>query len=205
MTDHVEVTGHGVHQAVPALVISRPRVQWPAADVATALSRPAGRPTAALQAPDAHGCGERDRRTDDVGLHPRYDQHGQAVVGYTAYQSFRLTVRELDRVGAVLQALAGAAGDALAVHGVEMSVEPTATAMGAAREAAFQDARTRAGHYARLAGKDLGAVLLVREGGTPEVGPRPLMAKAADHTAFMPVEGGTHSIATTVTVRWELV
>jgi len=204
MTDHVEVTGHGASHVVPDLVIVRARVQSDAKDVASALTECSNRTTAALQAASDHGVEAGDRRTDDVGIHPRHDQNGRKVIGYTAYQAFRLTVRDRDRVGDLLQALAGAAGDALAVDGIEMAADQTDAAVSAAREAAFEDARTRATQFARLAGTELGKVIHIHEGGGSDHHPRPMMARQADFAGSMPVEGGTQSLSSTVTVRWEL-
>lgn len=206
MTDHVEVTGHGSHLVVPDLVLVRARVQVQADDVASALGQASERTAAALQAAADHGVEATDRRTADVGIHPRYDREGQVVAGYTAYQAFVLTVRDPDRVGDLLAALAGAAGDALAVDGIEMTAEQTPVANEAVREAAFADARERASLYARLAGASLGRVLEVREGAVDPGLPRPMMARAAAFDAgSMPMEGGTHELTTTITVRWELV
>lgn len=204
MTDHVEVTGRGAHHVVPDLVIVRARVQCEARDVASALSESSNRTAAALQAAADHGVDARDRRTDDVGIHPRHDQNGRKVIGYTAYQAFHLTVRDRDRVGDVIQALAGAAGDALAVDGIEMGADQTADAVASARDAAFADARTRAEQFARLAGAQLGKVIHVHEGGFEDNRPRPMMARSADFAGSMPIEGGTQAISSTVTVRWEL-
>lgn len=204
MTDHVEVTGRGASHVVPDLVIVRARVQSDAKDVASALTESSNRTAAALQAASDHGIEARDRRTDDVGIHPRHDQNGRKVIGYTAYQAFRLTVRDRDRVGDLLQALAGAAGDALAVDGIEMAADQTAEAVSAARDAAFEDARTRATQFARLAGAELGKVLHIREGGVNDASPRPMYARQAAFADSMPIEGGTQAISTTVTVRWEL-
>jgi len=204
MSEHVEVTGQGAHHVVPDLVILRARVQCEARDVASALTESSSRTAAALQAAADHGVEGTDRRTEDVGIHPRHDGNGRKVIGYTAYQAFRLTIRDTARVGDVLQALAGAAGDALAVDGIEMTAEQSTEAVEASRQAAFEDAHVRATQYARLAGAELGPVLTIREGGV-EAGPRPMMARSADAFAGgMPVEGGTRAITSTVTVRWAL-
>ncbi len=204
MTDHVEVTGRGASHVVPDLVIVRARVQSDAKDVASALTESSNRTAAALQAASDHGIEARDRRTEDVGIHPRHDNNGRKVIGYTAYQAFRLTVRDRDRVGDLLQALAGAAGDALAVDGIEMASDQTDEAVAAARDAAFEDARTRAAQFARLAGAELGKVIHIHEGGAGDQIPRPMFARSADLAGSMPIEGGTQAISTTVTVRWEL-
>ncbi|EAP99801.1 outer membrane protein, 28Kda [Janibacter sp. HTCC2649] len=204
MTEHVEVTGRGASHVVPDLVIVRARLQSDAKDVASALTESSNRTAAALQAASDHGIEARDRRTDDVGIHPRHDQNGRKVIGYTAYQAFRLTVRDRDRVGDLLQALAGAAGDALAVDGIEMAADQTEAAVSAARDAAFEDARTRATQFAHLAGTELGKVIRIREGRVDDQMPRPMFARSADFAGSMPIEGGTQAISTTVTVRWEL-
>ncbi|KGN39587.1 hypothetical protein N803_01795 [Knoellia subterranea KCTC 19937] len=198
------MTGHGAHHVVPDLVIVRARVQCEANDVASALADASARTRAALQAASDHGVEPRDRRTEDVGIHPRHDREGTKVVGYTAYQALRLTIREADRVGDLLQALAGSAGDALAVDGIEMGADQTAESVAAARTAAFEDARTRAAQFADLAGATLGKVIHIREGGDDGFRPRPMMARSADFAGSMPIEGGTQAITTTVTVRWEL-
>lgn len=204
MSEHVEVTGQGAHHVVPDLVILRARVQCDARDVATALAESSDRTAAALQSAADHGVEPGDRRTEDVGIFPRHDRDGRTVVGYTAYQAFSLTVRDTSRVGDILQALAGAAGDALGVDGVEMTAERTTAAVEAARQAAFEDARARATQYAALAGVELGPVVLIREGAAEDT-PRPMMARSADAFAGgMPVEGGTHAVTSTVTVRWAL-
>ena len=204
MTDHVEVTGHGAHPVVPDLVIVRARVQCEGRDVASALTESSSRTTAALQTAADHGVESRDRRTDDVGIHPRHDQNGRKVIGYTAYQAFRLMVRDRDRVGDVLQALAGAAGDALAIDGIEMGADQTTEAAAMARDAAFEDARERATQFALLAGAQLGKVISIHEGGSDDHRPRPMMAKSAGFAASMPIEPGTQAISTSVTVTWEL-
>jgi len=204
MTDHVEVTGHGAHHIVPDLVVVRARVQCDARDVASALTESSNRTTAALQAAADHGVEARDRRTDDVGIHPRHDQNGRKVIGYTAYQAFRITVRDPGRVGDLLQALAGAAGDALAVDGIEMGADQSTEAVAAARDAAFEDARVRAAQFARLAGAELGKVIHIHEGVPDDNRPRPMMARSASFDASMPIEGGTQAITSTVTVRWAL-
>ena len=72
-------------------------------------------------------------------------------------------------------------------------------------EAAFTDARARALQYAALGGATLGRVLSIHEGGVVDHRPRPMMSRSADAFAgSMPVEGGTHAVTTSVTVRWEL-
>ena len=83
-----------------------------------------------------------------MGVSTRWDREGRGVVGYTAYQSLRLLVRDRDRVGDLIKALAGAAGDAFGLDGVTLEVADPAPLLERARTAAFADARAKAEQYA---------------------------------------------------------
>jgi uncharacterized protein YggE len=203
MADHVEVTGTGAASAVSDVVVLDARVQCEAADVAGALSAAGDRVVAALQAAADHGVAERDRRTTGLGVSTRWDREGRTVVGYSAHQSLRLLVRDRDRVGDLIRALAGAAGDAFGLDGVTLEVADPGPLLVQARTAAFEDARARAGQLADLAGRPLGAVLRVTEGpggGMPV--PRFAAKAAVDVGGGMPVEAGESTVTATVTVRF---
>ena len=73
-----------------------------------------------------------------------------------------------------------------------------------ARELAYADARTRAEQYAKLAGRTLGDVVLVREEVTPS-GPVPMAADSAMATASaVPIAPGTTDVTVTADVRWSM-
>lgn len=205
MPDRVEVTGTGTAGAVPDVVVLDARVQCEAPDVATALAAATQRISAALQAAGDHGVEGRDRRTTGMGVQTRWDREGRGVVGYTAHQSVRLLVRERERVGDLIQALAGAAGDAFGLDGVTLEVADPAPLLEQARTAAFADARAKAEQYAGLAGRALGPVLRVTEGvdgGGPA--PRAFAKAAMDSGGGMPVEAGESTVTAGVTVRFGL-
>ncbi len=206
MPDHVEVIGTGSASAVPDAVVIAARIQSDEDDVATALSAAATHTGAALRAAAEHGLADADRRTTGLGIGPRWDTTKGAVSGYTAHQSLRLTVRERDRVGALLEALAGAAGDALGVEQVSLEVSDPAPLLERAREGAFADARRKAEQYAGLAGRALGPVLRVRETSSADhPGPAPLRAMAAESRSEMPLEPGESTLTASVVVRFGLV
>lgn len=204
MSEHVEVIGTGSASAAPDTVVVEARIQCEARDVATALSATAARTDAAMTAATDHGIADVDRRTTGMGIGTRWDHPGDRIVGYTAHQTLRLTVRDRDRAGAVLQALAGAAGDALGIDAVALEVADPSPLLRDARAAAFADARTRAEQYAELAGRDLGPVLRVTESaGSPTPMPR-MMAATMDVGAMMPVEPGESTVTTSILVRFGL-
>lgn len=205
MPDHVEVIGTGSVGAVPDVVVLDVRVRAEAADVGAALGRAADGTAAVLAASADRGVAERDRRTTGMGVSTRWDREGTTVVGYTAFQSLRLRVRDRAAVGELLPALAAAAGDAFGLDGVSLEVAEPAPLHERARAAAFADARGRAEQYAALAGRELGPVLRVTEApGGPAPVPRMRAAVAADAMASMPVEAGEARVSASVSVRFGL-
>jgi uncharacterized protein YggE len=201
MTGHLEVTGSGRAAAVPDVVRVRAGVRCDAEDVSTALSDASARASALARAARDHGVDDRDLQTTGTGVHSRYDRDGAAVVGYTAYQTLSVTVRDTGRVGDLVQAFAGAAGNALTIEHIGLELADPSPVLAAARTAAFADARAKAQQYAALAGRGLGKVVGLTDVVTGGVQPRYELMAATQAAA--PVELGETSVAVTVTVRWE--
>jgi uncharacterized protein YggE len=201
MTGHLEVTGSGRAAAVPDVVRVRAGVRCDAEDVSTALSDASARASALARAARDHGVDDRDLQTTGTGVHSRYDRDGAAVVGYTAYQTLSVTVRDTGRVGDLVQAFAGAAGNALTIEHIGLELADPSPVLAAARTAAFADARAKAQQYAVLAGRGLGKVVGLTDVVTGGVQPRYELMAATQAAA--PVELGETSVAVTVTVRWE--
>jgi hypothetical protein len=86
---------------------------------------------------------------------------------YWVRNMLRVTVRDTDKAGSVLDAVVEAGANQ--VYGVTFTVSDESRWQGQARGAAMDDARARAGELARLAGVELGQVLSVSEviGGWP--------------------------------------
>lgn len=205
MPDHVEVVGSGTAHAVPDVVVLDARVQCEAVDVAGALAAATERVTAALEAASGHGVAVADRRTTGLGISTRWDRDGRGVVGYTAFQSVRLLVRDRDQVGVLITALARAAGDAFGLDGVTLEVSDPAPLLERARTAAFEDARAKAEQYAALAARPLGPVLRVTEESDRAMPMPRFAARAAMEVGGgMPVEAGESAVSATVTVRFGL-
>jgi uncharacterized protein YggE len=199
---HLEVTGSGSASAAPDVVRIRAGVSCDADDVSSALDDVAGRAAALSSAARDHGVGAADLRTTGTGVHPRHDREGTTVVGYTAYQSLSVTVRDPGLVGSLVAAFAGAAGNALTIEHIGLELSDPQPLLARAREAAFADARRKAEQYAALAGRELGKVERLSDvvGGGAQ--PR-FELMAAGKSADLGVELGENSVTATVAVRWE--
>jgi uncharacterized protein YggE len=140
----------------------------------------------------------------NVHLYPRSDGDGQDISGYTAGQDLDVTLRRLDTAGATMSAAVAAGGDAARLQGVSYELDDDAALHAKARELAYADARDRAGQYAKLAGRELGDVVLVREQVTPS-GPVPVAVDSTMATSSaVPIAPGTTDVTVTADVRWSL-
>ncbi|TQJ51561.1 SIMPL domain-containing protein [Phycicoccus sp. SLBN-51] len=201
---HVEVSGVGTASAVPDVVRLDVTVRCDAEDVARALADAGARATALAEAARDHGVEGRDVQTTGAGVRPRHDRDSVEVVGYTAHQGLSLAVRDPGRLGALVEAFAGVAGNALAVDRISLEVADPEPLRARARQAAFADARAKAEQYADLAGRTLGKVTaltdVVQGGAQPRY---ELMAARAGSAGALPVELGENTVTATVVVRWD--
>ncbi len=199
---HVEVVGAGSASSAPDTVAILARVQCEAPEVAAALGDASRRTAGMAQAARDHGVADSDLQTAGAGVQPQRDRDGQRVTGYTAYQSVKIRVRDQSRVGDLISALAGIAGNALAIDNISLELSDPAPLLRRAREAAFADAREKAEQYAALAGRTLGDVVWVSDLPARRPSPMPryeMMAATSD----MSMEMGEHTETTQVAVRWE--
>jgi uncharacterized protein len=199
----VEVTGHGSALTVP----DRLRV-WLAAvaessAVADAFEAADGALQAMLAALRDQGVADEDLRTTQIDVEPEGRGRGKAA-RFSAHMGIEVVLRDIAAAGRVLTAAIDAGGNASRVNGVSLTTTSAEEALAGAREAAWADALSKARQYARLADRDIGAVLQVseRSGGAGTDGHAEPLAAAAAFSRV--VEPGSQTVHAVVTVRWQL-
>ena len=103
----------------------------------------------------ALGIPARDIQTASINLNPRYDYNNRGdqpprFLGYQASNQVTVKLRDLDRVGEVLDAMVEAG--ATNINGPQFSIEDDEAAKAQARSNALERGRAQAEEYARLAG-----------------------------------------------------
>jgi uncharacterized protein YggE len=152
------------------------------------------------------GIKAEDIQTANFSLSPQYQYRdgGQApqFLGYDASNQVNVTLRDMTRIGATLDALVQAGANN--VSGPNFLLENDQAAKASARKAAFEHARAQATEYARIAGFS-GIRLLEISESFSQVGPMPMAqameARANAKTAIEPGQVGT---GVTVTVKYEM-
>jgi uncharacterized protein len=143
-----------------------------------------------------------DINAADVGIHPQYDyRKGQRLTGYRVSRQMTVKVRDLDRLGDVLDGVVGAGANE--VFGAQMSAADPSAAEHAALQAAVTTARAKAEVLATAAGVKLGAVARIEEeadfGGPPM--PKMRMMAAIAESADAPTEVATGDLTVTRRIR----
>ncbi|PLW67273.1 SIMPL domain-containing protein [Pseudohalioglobus lutimaris] len=146
------------------------------------------------------GIDQRDLQTANFSIQPRYiypkprNEQPPKIVGYTVRNSLTVRVRELARLGSLLDQSVS-----LGVNeggSVSFTNDDPSEVLAAARTAAVQDALARAETLARAAGVKLGEILEISEQ-TQNPQPRPYRAERAmmaDAAAgAVPVAAGENS------------
>jgi uncharacterized protein YggE len=124
------------------------------------------------------------------------------VIGYTAVNAVTVRVRDLGKLGDLLDKVAVAGANR--IDGIEFSISNQEGLLDEARRKAVADAKGKADLYARAAGFTLGKVMsLTEESGSPV--PRPMgRAMAVSVAAPVPVEAGEMTLSVRVRVVWSL-
>jgi uncharacterized protein YggE len=169
----ISVVGEGSATATPntavvsvGVEVTRPSASAASADLATTAQ-------AVLDAVHAKGVADKDVITQGLGLNPVYVYSDGApkLTGYSASESFAITVRDIHAVGAVVQAATAAAGNAGRVSGISFGLADHTPLLAQARGFAIADAYLKAKQYADMSGHQLGDVVSLSEGGQSAGGP----------------------------------
>jgi uncharacterized protein YggE len=149
------------------------------------------------------GIQPKDIQTTTLNVEPRYTQPKDGRVatinGYRVVNQVRLTVRDVKRLGDVLdQAIALGANQ---INHIAFDIANPEALKDEARKQAMENARRRGELYAKAAGGQLGPVLRISE----SVGePHPMPGGRMAMRASVPIEAGTRSLEVEVHVTYAL-
>ena len=189
-------------------------VQTRAATAAQAGADNATKTRAVIDAIKARGIPAAQIGTSEYNLYPEYDNREPPregpqtprVIGYVANNTVRVEVRQLNQVGAVIDAALAAGANM--VNTIQFFASNVDAARRTALGEAVGRARADAEALARAAGGSLGALLELNTQ-TPPVRPmygeRLMRMDAAGAAAQTPIEPGQQTLTVWVGGRWAFV
>jgi uncharacterized protein YggE len=204
----ITVSGAGEATGAPDLVVIDVGVSVLAGTVAEATSTATERGRAVVAALSSAGVAEADMKTTDYSIQPEYEysDNKQRLLGYRVGNILRAKLREVLRTGEIVDAVSAAGGDHARVNGLRFAIEDESALQRAARQAAWEDARSKAQQLAELAGQNLGAATSITETVKGPVVPMPRLM-AADmgmEKASTPIQGGVSSVWVNIEVEFRL-
>lgn len=164
-----------------------------------------------LDALKGQGVDEKDVRTTNVSVGPRYDNRTPPrISGYAADNSFTVKLRDSSKAGAQIDALVGVGGDAVQVQGIGYSIDDSTALLSSARADAVKRATDQARGMADAAGVTLGGIRSISEVPAESASPfgqtryaDALGGGAAASTA-VPLAPGSQELTVSVTVVFDI-
>ena len=202
----VTLVGVGEVRAKPDLAVVHIGVVTQAATARAALDDNNEAMQAILAALENQAIAGADVQTSQFNVQPRYrhdpeNRHPPRIDGYEVSNQLAVTIRDLDRLGAVLDLVVSVGSNQ--ILGVEFGLADPEPRRDEARRLAVDDAVRKARIYAAAAGVELGPIRTISEQARA-LPPQPLhrMEMAAD--AAVPIAQGEQAIEVEVTISWEI-
>lgn len=153
----------------------------------------------------AAGLEDRDIATSQFSVQPRYQhfKNGRAakIIGYRVTNSVRITVRNLDRLGTILDRVVTVGSNR--ISGIQFGLSEPEKTLDDARRDAMRNVLDKAALYAKAADIRLGSILSISEQANQNF-PRPVQMRAMRAKSSVPIAPGQHTTKVTVHVKWAL-
>lgn len=201
------VSGEGFTLAKPDMASITVGVTSQGATAAEALADSTKKMTAVMDAIKTAGIEERDAQTANLSVNPNYAQPDPAkpsepskIIGYTVSNDVTVRVRDLSKLGTILDEFVSAAG-ANTLYGISFDFAEPAPLQDEARKRAVADAKARAKLIADAAGVALGAIQTISESGSyvPMAMEKRIYAMDGARSA-VPIAAGESKISANVTI-----
>jgi len=201
----VRVQAEGSEEAVPDIAVLGMSVEVIEPSAGAARDLAARLTKAVIDELGRQGVEEDDIRTSRFSIDPdyQYTNDGRRIlIGYRVIHALAVTHRDLDTIGAVIDAASRAGGDALAFNHIAFShADPEPHRQAARRDAVDRLHRT-ARQLAEASNRELGPLLEISEEVSPDYGPfQSFSAGAAmlkSEAADTPISVGSDVIRITV-------
>jgi uncharacterized protein YggE len=204
----IEVTGEDSVSASPDFARITLGVTTTSSGAGDAIAANAKAANALVALIKSEGVAAADIQTSGVSISPNFAQQTQGgarpptITGYTVSNSVAVTLRDVSRVGALLDKAAGAGANT--IYGIAFGEDDPSGLLDKARPLAVADARRKAEIYATAAGAKIGRLMRLSE----ESGARPIAfaarASSIGGVPPTPIEPGQDKLTVTVTARFEL-
>jgi len=204
----ISVTGVGEAKAKPDMAVINSGVVSEARTAREALAKNNTAMAAVIAALKSAGIADQDVQTSNFSVSPQYPPYqanqpaAQHIVGYQVSNQVTARVKNLAKLGAVLDALVQVGANQ--IGGISFDIDQPKPLQNEARKLAVADARAKAELYAAAAHVTLGRVLQISESGGIVV---PQIAYAMDKLAApsaVPIAPGQQVLSESISIIYEI-
>jgi len=205
--NQIHVVGTATVKAAPDIAQTQLGVQTFSESLDEAMAENSTRAESVIAALKAGGVADRDIKTTSFHVYPQRDFRKEdstgEIVGYWVNNTVAVTLRDLLRVGEMLQTAIDAGANS--VNSLAFTLDDPDSLRQEARAQAVEDARQRAETLAAAAGVELGKPVRISEGslGGP-IYVRGTFDAAEAAPSSVPVEPGELEVAAQVEVVYEI-
>lgn len=199
----ITTQGTGIITGTPDTVTVVLGVQTQAAQAALAMDENAELANTLIRTIKDQGVDDRDITTTNLSVQPNYQPAG-TIDGYTVTNQVQATLRDIARSGDLIDAAAGAAGDAIRVQQLTFSIDDASDLRARARAEAVAEAQAQARQIADAAGTQLGEVQSIIEDPDTGATPFPQARAMTDRAAPTPIEPGSQELSVSVSVTYKI-
>ena len=216
-SEGISVTGASSIATEPDLVLLNLGVEAFAVSVKKARSRAAKSMDSLMGTLRKKGVKELDIKTTRFSIYPRYEYQEiivngrptgkQVLSGYVVNNEISVKIRDLDKVGEIIDSAAESGGDDIRINSINFTLEDPSDHMNTLREQAVKDAFEKAKHYAVLADVSLGPLLSLSEIGPVSIRSQDSMEFGMRSMAMAessPISSGQLNVSLTVNIVFSL-
>lgn len=205
------VSGTGKVTVVPDIATLRLGIEAQEASVAEAQSKATEAMNRVMDALDDYGVAEKDIQTQYFSIQKvtRWDnvKQEEVVIGYRVSNVVSAKIRDIDKAGEIIDAVAEAGGDLTRIDSIAFSVDDPSAYHEEAREKAMAEAKDKAKQLANLADVTLGKPAYISESiqAPPPIYPRVMYEGApVPAPAAAPISPGETEISLTIQVIYAI-
>ena len=204
------VTGQGKVSVAPDVATLRLGIESQEARVAEAQTKAKAAMDEVMAALTEKGVADKDIQTRYFNIQKvtkwDRDREQEIVIGYRVTNLVTAKIRDMDKTGTIIDAVAKAGGDLTRIDSINFSVDDPSEYYGEAREKAMADAKAKAQQLAGLADVTLGKSTYISESSQaqPIYAYRGEMAVSAPAPVETPISPGEVEISLSVQVVYAI-
>jgi len=204
------VNGHGEVTTVPNIASLQLGIEARKASVAEAQTEAAIAMDRVMAALKTGGVADKDIQTQYFSIQQvtRWDEEKQEekVIGYQVSNMVTAKIRDIAKIGSIIDAVAQAGGDFTRIDNISFSIDDPSAYRKDARDKAMADAKAKADQLANLSGVTLGKPTYISESTSYPVYPPPFrMPEAAAAAPMTPISPGEMKVSLDIQVVYAIL